>query len=306
MGDVLSCRHMANDLRAEAGALLTKWLGRTVEARAVKPVGGGCVNDVAKVETSAGPFFLKSNTAARYPGLFESEAKGLALLRAANAVPVPGVIGHGERNGRAWLALEWIEAGPRRKDYFDDFGRRLAALHRHTNGRFGLDHDNYIGSLPQSNRRHAQGADFFSQERLAPQVERAARTGALKPATARRFEKLYDALPGLLPDEPPALLHGDLWSGNCMTGAGGGVCLVDPAVYYGHREADLAMTMLFGGFAPEFYNAYAEAFPPEKNWQRRAGLFNLYPLLVHVNLFGGGYAAQAEAILNTYTGPARR
>ncbi len=266
----------------------------------VRSVGGGCINDAQRVHTDSGVFFVKSNSAGRHPGMFDAEARGLTLLRSAGALAVPAVIGTGETEDTAWIVLEWIETGRRAKDFFMAFGSGLAALHAHTQPRFGLDHDNYIGSLPQPNRQDDDGVAFFIDRRLAPQLDTALHAGRIDTRAGSLFEKLFARLPDLLPRESPALLHGDLWSGNFMTGPDGRAVLIDPAVYYGLREADLAMTLLFGGFDAAFYAAYHAVHPLAPGWRDRMDAYNLYPLLVHVNLFGGGYAGQVMQILRRY------
>ncbi|MFZ1687503.1 MAG: fructosamine kinase family protein, partial [Flavobacteriales bacterium] len=180
----------------------------------------------------------------------------------------------------------------------------LARLHGHTNSTFGLDpastagrRDNYIGSLKQVNTGQVTWGEFFIHCRLEPQVKMAIDHQRIGMGDVLRFERLYGKLPSLFPIEPPALLHGDLWSGNFLCDAHHQPVLIDPAVYYGHREMDIAMTKLFGGFEPAFYSAYSDAWAMEIGWEERADLCNLYPLLVHVNLFGGSYAGQVAAIL---------
>jgi len=232
--------------------------------------------------------------------MFVAEARGLTLLQSAAAVAVPAVIGTGETDDPAWIVLEWVEAGRRVKDFFTAFGSGLAALHAHAQPRFGLEQDNYIGTLPQQNRQEDDGVAFFIDHRLAPQLDAALRAGRLDARAGVLFEELFARLPDLLPAEPPALLHGDLWSGNFMTGAEGYAVLIDPAVYYGFREADVAMTLLFGGFDEAFYDAYHAVRPLVPGWRDRMDVYNLYPLLVHVNLFGGGYAGQVMQILRRY------
>ena len=266
----------------------------------IQPVGGGCINHAVKVSGTMQSYFLKWNDAHAYPGMFEAEAKGLLLLSGTKTISVPAVIATGQYESDSFLILEWIESGRRTKNFWEDFGRKLAALHRFSSATFGLDHDNYIGSLPQSNRSHESGVDFFIRERLEPQLDIALRSGAFDTSWKNRLERLCEKLPALIPSEQPALLHGDLWSGNYMAGPDGAACLIDPAVYYGHRETDLAMTRLFGGFDHAFYSSYNEEFPLTKGHESRVGLFNLYPLLVHVNIFGGSYVQQVEGILRGY------
>lgn len=173
-------------------------------------------------------------------------------------------------------------------------------MHRNSSGQFGLDHDNYIGSLPQRNRFSASWAEFFVRERLAVQLQLAIDGGRIERQIASKFSAVFQRLHEWVPAEPPALLHGDLWSGNLLTSFAGNPCLIDPAVYFGHREMDLAMMRLFGGFHVDCFHAYAETFPLTPGFEDRADLYNLYPLLVHVNLFGGGYAAQVASIINRF------
>jgi fructosamine-3-kinase len=178
-------------------------------------------------------------------------------------------------------------------------GTLLARLHRNTAREFGLDHNNYIGSLSQSNTFHPTWSEFFAMERILPQIKMARDAGAVDRTLASAAERFCSKLNEIFPDEKPALLHGDLWSGNFFFSTKG-PSIFDPAVYYGHREMDLAMTKLFGGFDDDFYSGYENEFPLEKNWRARTDLCNLYPLLVHVNLFGGGYVRDVVAILTSF------
>jgi fructosamine-3-kinase len=179
-----------------------------------------------------------------------------------------------------------------------DFGRSLARLHRHTTGYFGHELDNYMGSLPQSNKKHTSWNSFFVEERLKRQVSLA--NVYFSSSDFAAFERLYVRLDELLPVEPPALLHGDLWGGNYMVAPDGKACLIDPAVYYGHREVDIAMTTLFGGFDESFYTSYLEEYPLEKGWQKRLDIFKLYPLLIHLNLFGSVYLESILSIIRRF------
>jgi protein-ribulosamine 3-kinase len=263
-------------------------------------IGGGCINEAAQIETTAENYFVKYNLASKYPDMFEKEAKGLKLLASAQCLRIPEVFFHGIAGDYSFLMLEFINQSARIQNFWDEFGYSLAALHKHTAESFGLDHDNYMGSLKQCNHLHPDWYSFFISERLEPQVKLARDSGALTAAIVKSFENLYNLLPGIVPPESPALLHGDLWSGNFMVSEGGTACLIDPAVYYGHRETDIAMTKLFGGFPEEFYSAYNSPFPLEKGWQQRIDILNLYPLLIHVNLFGGGYASQVVSIIRRF------
>lgn len=281
---------VADAVARETGASLTGF----------SPASGGCINNGGQVVTSAGHYFLKWNDGTRYPRMFETEAKGLALLAGPSALRVPRVITAGAAASYQFLLMEYVESGRRSLDYWENFGRGLALIHRQSAPAFGLDHDNYIGSLPQRNRQHSSWTEFFINARLEPQLKLALQAKALEASASRKFAQLFSRLPELLPGEPPSLLHGDLWGGNLMTTSSGQPCLIDPAVYYGHREVDLAMTQLFGGFDPVFFHAYDDAFPLLPGYEERLALYNLYPLLVHVNLFGGGYAGQVMSVLNRF------
>jgi protein-ribulosamine 3-kinase len=261
-------------------------------------VSGGCINDCFYLDTSSGAFFLKFNDASAYPKMFEAEAKGLQLLKEANALPVPAVHFFGEVNGYSFLLLEWIDGDRRLKNFWEDFGRSVAKLHKVGDASFGLNHDNYIGSFAQSNTKHADWKSFFMHERILPQLKLAGDNNLIGSEISKLIEKLFDQFDNLIPSEKPALLHGDLWNGNFLVSNTGKAALIDPAVYFGHREMDLSMTKLFGGFDQDFYDAYQEEFPLEKGFEKRVGIHNLYPLLVHVNLFGEGYVQQVKSALS--------
>lgn len=200
--------------------------------------------------------------------------------------------------GDDFLLMEYIEENNFGNSYL--FGSQLAQLHRKSNELFGLDHPNYIGRLPQSNRYHAHWLEFFVRERLEPQVKMAIDSGKLSADFAHIFERVMNYTYIIFPDEPPALLHGDLWAGNYMFTNNEETAIYDPAVYYGHREMDIAMTKLFGGFDKEFYRGYNDMYPLEPGFEERLKLCNLYPILVHANLFGGSYIHQAEQLLRQF------
>jgi fructosamine-3-kinase len=263
--------------------------GKISDIRDVDTVGGGSINDAYKVYTGNEHYFVKINRSGIFPGMFESESRGLDLLRNAGGPPVPAVISVGSAGDTDFLILEFAEAGKRLPEFNEVFGAKLAFMHRNTATSFGLDHDNYIGSLSQRNKMTPNGISFFIEERLMPQSELAYRNRHFSVPDLELLDTLYIHLESVLPKEPPALLHGDLWSGNYITGPDGNAWLVDPAVYYGFRESDLAMTRLFGGFDDRFYASYMESFPLHPGWEKRIPLFQLYPLLVHVNLFGNTY-----------------
>ena len=291
---------MNTSLQQAVERTLSRELNKDVRLSAFKAIGGGCINNTHKLETNVGDFFLKYNNRRRYPGMFEAEAKGLELLATANAIKIPEVIATGEACDDAFLILEYIQSGSPKSDFWESFGRQLAELHRSAADSCGLDLDNYIGSLPQSNTEEEIWAEFFIQQRLEPQLKLASEAGMISTSLKAAFQNFYKLLPEIFPEEPPALLHGDLWSGNFMTDSNNEAVLIDPAVYYGHREMDLGMSKLFGGFTPAFYDAYNEAWPMETGWEIRLDFCNLYPLLVHVNLFGGGYVSQVEGIVGRF------
>ncbi len=254
------------------------------------PVYGGDINESFKLITNKGNFFIKLNDNSLFPGMFEKEAAGLKLLKETNTLYIPEVIMNGQLEDTSYLVMEFIENdGNKKATFWMDFGRKLAEMHRHTNRFFGLDYDNYIGSLLQINTPDTSWTNFFIENRLKYQLKIALNKGHFTPKDIEEFEKLFELLPHILPDELPNLIHGDLWSGNFICSKKFGAVLIDPAVYYGNREMDLAMTQLFGGFDDEFYLAYHDNFPLKNGWQQRIKIYQLYPLLVHVNLFGGSY-----------------
>lgn len=270
--------------------------------RSAKSVTGGDINQAAKLEFSSGNIcFLKWNTTAS-PDMFVREVNGLKLLREANtALIIPDVLSQGTTpGGTGFLLMQYLEEGQGQSHSAADFGSELAQLHKTRADQFGLDYDNYIGSLPQSNKRHSDWISFFVEERMEPQLGMAIDSGKLSMSIPPAFQQMYTQLPGIFPEEAPSLLHGDLWGGNYFYNTEGQAVIYDPAVYYGHREMELAFTRLFGGFAPAFYRAYEQAYPLEPGFEKRKDIYNLYPLLVHTNLFGGSYARQVEGITRRF------
>lgn len=271
-----------------------------VKLLSTSPVSGGDINQAYRFETSEGNFFVKKNSASRYPKMFEKEANGLELIASTKTIPVPEVILFGEDNDVSFLVLNIIETSVQQPDFWQSFAERLARLHKQSTDYFGLDHDNFIGSLTQSNTPHKKWTDFFREERLHSQVKLARDNGRIGIEIVKSFDRFYGKLDEIFPVEAPALVHGDLWGGNFMVNEKGEAIIIDPAVYYGSREMDLAMSKLFGGFSSEFYKYYDNFFPLEKGWQQRIDFCNLYPLMVHVNLFGGGYQESVKSILRKF------
>jgi protein-ribulosamine 3-kinase len=280
--------------RPAVGAAITRASGAPFTVREAHPVAGGCIHRSFVVVDGGSRYFVKTNEA-RHGDAFAAEADGLSAILAAG-VRAPRPLCHGSDSAHAWLVMEFVELDgppdPARS------GRELAKLHASTGGAHGWHRDNWIGATPQRNARSDDWVLFWQKQRLAPQLELAARNG-LGGRLARAGDRLIAAVPGILSGHrpEPSLLHGDLWSGNAGFLAGGEPVVFDPAVYYGDREADLAMTELFGGFAPGFYRAYREVARPAQGYETRRTLYNLYHVLNHANLFGGSYAAQAERMM---------
>jgi len=271
--------------------------GIDVLDRPARAVSGGSISRTERFETPRGPIFVKLEPRAAADRL-EAEADGLAALRRAGAIALPEVLAHGVAGADAFLVVEWIEFAQKSREAERRLGTALARLHRATGDAFGWHRDNYIGRTPQPNGRSEDWIEFFRERRLGHQLE-LARANGIGADVLALGRALLDRLDAFFAGHTPApsLLHGDLWGGNWGADANGTPFVYDPAVYYGDREADLAMTRLFGGFGDAFYRAYDEAWPPAPGRERRADLYNLYHLLNHFNLFGGGYRAQVLACL---------
>jgi fructosamine-3-kinase len=266
----------------------------------VHPVSGGDINEAYQVRYHQTWFFLKINNARRYPQMFQKEANGLQALRKAGSMRVPQVIQTGDCDNDQYLLLEWLEQGKPSGNFWENFGASLATLHRQTQPDFGWNEDNYIGSLLQKNTSDNNWPSFYARCRIQPLTTILAERKDFHNSDKQLTERLCNHLPDVIPPESPALLHGDLWSGNFMVVASGEAAVYDPAVYFGHREMDLAMSRLFGGFDDRFYEAYHQVYPLEKEWRSRIALMQLYPVLVHAVLFGGHYIQQARSIITQY------
>lgn len=265
--------------------------------RQVSHLGGGDINQARLLETRSGRYFLKMNTLPVSLDMFQTEAAGLKRIQETKTIRSPQVLGCEQTDGAAFLLLEFIESGRRSPAFWTAFGASLAEMHRAPQPAFGLSFDNYIGSLPQANPEMERWPAFYQRARLEPQLQMALDANRLDARDRMQFDRLFQKLPDLLPDEPPSLIHGDLWSGNFLAGANEEGVLIDPAVCCAHREMDIAMSKLFGGFAPGFYEAYHATYPLLPGWEERVPLYQLYCLLVHVNLFGGGYVGSVRQIL---------
>jgi protein-ribulosamine 3-kinase len=302
----MSMQDTSNDRPLGVANVMTFWeevsrrisstIGEPFAIRSHAGIGGGCINEVGVVIGDRGRFFVKTNTADK-EGMFAAEFAGLQEIRKSGTVRVPEPVCFGSAEGRAYLVMEYLPLGRRGTEAaIEDFGRRLAAMHAVTRADYGWDRDNTIGSTPQRNGARTEWISFWRSQRLEYQLELAISRGY------RRLRgpgnRLLDALPRILANHRPSasLLHGDLWSGNYAFTEAGAV-IFDPAVYYGDRETDLAMSELFGRFPDRFYRAYEEAWPLEDGYEVRKILYNLYHILNHLNLFGGGYLSQAEDMI---------
>jgi len=260
------------------------------------PVGGGSINEAYRLEGKCGErYFLKLNDA-HHLSMFSAEAEGLNTIAATNTIRVPRPIAHGSAAGQSYLVLEHLELNSHGDAKM--LGKQLASLHRCVCNRFGFDQDNFIGTSPQPNSWMNNWIDFWREQRLGFQLRLAAENGYGE-ALQQLGKKLMDALPAFFTSytPQPSLLHGDLWSGNHAFLGDGTPTIFDPAAYYGDRESDLAMTELFGGYTADFYAAYRAAYPLDSGYATRKELYNLYHILNHANLFGGGYARQAELMI---------
>lgn len=265
-------------------------------------VGGGCISDAQIAETFSGKkYFIKTNL--HHPkDMFIKEANGLKELAKPNCIRVPLVVLAEED----FIVIENIEQSTKQKKFYEDFGRKFAQMHKHTANHFGFYENNYIGSNPQINIAEEDEKNdwksFYFNKRILFQLKLAEKNGYATDELRKKIsvlgKKVYEILSGS--EEEPVLLHGDLWGGNYIVDENGQACLIDPAVYYGNREADLAMTKLFGGFSNSFYKAYNETYPLEPGYEDRENLYKLYHVLNHLNLFGGGYYQQAVSLINYY------
>lgn len=263
----------------------------------IKSVGGGDINDAYRLIANNKEFFLKVNSSSKYPTMFMAEHRGLELLRNHSDFLIPNVYFNGEHQGFSYLLMEWMDLSS--NGDWREFGISLAGLHSHTDQRFGLDHNNYIGSLPQVNTQSTSWSEFYTNQRLLPLFKTAYDLGKFDKVDQQHLMRLICKLDSIYPTEDASLLHGDLWSGNAAF-CNDRPSIFDPAVYYGHREMDIAMTLLFGGFPVEMYEAYNEVYPLEKAWRDRIDIGQIYPLLVHVLLFGQSYARQVKGILKRF------
>lgn len=279
------------------------WLeqrGQQVSIRKANRIHGGDISHCYELKTDDGSFFLKVQDGTVLSRFFEKEYRGLTRLIESQSVRVPVPLFYGSAGERQFLVTEFIHKAPPQQNFWQIFAERLAVMHRCSDSRFGLPEDNYIGTLLQVNQQEDDWGTFYAYRRLEPLIQKCVEEQLLSKSLMKSCDRLFGQLSGLFPKEKPALLHGDLWGGNYLPGPDGIAVLFDPAVYYGNREMDLAMTRLFGGFDRKFYWYYEDYFPLAEGWQERIPICQLYPLLVHALLFGGGYVQQVRNILSGY------
>ncbi|HEB94622.1 MAG TPA: fructosamine kinase family protein [Gammaproteobacteria bacterium] len=278
---------------ATIGRHIGKATGQAFTVHDTQTVGGGCINSAYTLSDTSRTFFVKLNHASRLD-MFEAEAAGLNNILRSHSIHAPAPLCQGIAADEAYLVLEYLPLGGRPNGR--PLGRELARMHRSQRDHFGWYRDNTIGTTPQINTDEDDWARFWQRHRLAYQLQLAARNGAhIDP----QGEQLLMRVPEFFSDyrPRPSLLHGDLWSGNVAFTETGQPVVFDPAVYYGDRETDLAMSELFGGFSPDFYAAYKEVWPLDPGYTTRKTLYNLYHILNHFNLFGGGYLEQARRMI---------
>lgn len=261
------------------------------------PLAGGDINQVFLLETPMRKLVLKLNSISDFPKMFEAEAIGLQELEKANIFRVPNVIQNGHYENSAFLLLEYIQSGKPVKNFWTIFGTQLALLHQNSTPFFGFESDNYIGNLPQYNTNCDSAVDFYITQRLHPQFTLASQKGF----SFRNLDVFYNNIEKEIPKEGSSLIHGDLWNGNYIVDSDGNPCLIDPAVAYAPREMDIAMMYLFGGFDLQLFQTYNDIFPLQPNWKKRIPLWQLYYLLVHLNIFGSSYYDRVQQILKVYT-----
>ncbi len=278
-------------------ALFNKFFTSASEVGKIRPLLGGDIHDVFRFTVDGKRYAIKVNRGMPQD-VFEKEAKGLKALEGISRLHVPHVVREGEADGRSFLMMDYIESG--RHPVPVEFGQELATLHQEFGDSFGWVEDNYLGSLTQQNGRSDNWVEFFTINRLQARVKELRDANSIGTSETAVFDQLESRLDQFMPVEKPSLLHGDLWSGNTLVDIEGNAYILDPAVYYGHREIDLAMMRLFGGYSTDVFEAYNDAYPLESGAQERVSLFQLYPILTHAVLFGGSYVDKSVRIAKRY------
>ncbi|MEL6911249.1 MAG: fructosamine kinase family protein [Cyanobacteria bacterium J06643_13] len=279
----------------EIAQAISQATGQEFAIADTQSVSGGCINQGYKISSSDAVYFVKINAASQVE-MFAAEALGVKQMSATQTITVPQPLCWGTAGNSSYIVLQWLDLARGDDRSWTAMGHQLAALHREgTNENFGWSQNNTIGSTPQINTWMSNWADFFAQQRIGYQLKLAQRRGGSFPELNRVVDAVRDKLADRKPQ--PSLVHGDLWSGNAAIAADGSPVIFDPATYYGDRETDIAMTELFGGFPSAFYRGYNEAWQLDDGYQQRKNVYNLYHVLNHFNLFGGGYGNQARRII---------
>jgi fructosamine-3-kinase len=261
-------------------------------------VGGGSINDAYRYSVGKEDFFIKYNN--EVEGIIEREVEGLKAIASLNCIATPEVITFKKIEDFEVLILPFIKGDLKSYHAWQIFGQQLANMHQMPAPYYGWSQSNFIGSLPQTNEKTDSFIEFFISQRLKPQIQLAQKAQYFTSQEVKDFESLFQKLPEIVPDTKPSLVHGDLWSGNFMIGEGDTPYLIDPSIHYNFRETDIAFTHLFGKFDAEFYDSYNHHFPLASGFQDRIALYNIYPLLVHLNLFGSGYYGSVMSSLKQY------
>lgn len=270
------------------------------EIESHQSVSGGDISAAYLIKTTKNEYFLKVNSKPWASDMFKAEAEGLKAISNTKTISTPKIIVSDNFANESFLLMEYVDSKSGNSDNMELFGMQLAQLHQVTTGSFGFDHNNFIGSLNQSNKKHRFWNDFYIEERLNPQLSLSLSKGLLSNSEIPKSELMKTRCYPYFKDIKPSLLHGDLWSGNYLISMNGNPYLIDPATYFGHSEVDIAMSKLFGGFGATFYESYHNIIPKDECTDNRIELYQLYYLLVHLNLFGSSYYRSVKAILNKY------
>ncbi|MCB4808820.1 fructosamine kinase family protein [Tamlana sp. 62-3] len=262
------------------------------------PVSGGDISEAFKINTAAKSYFLKTNSSGGALNMFQTEKLGLEIIKNTNTIAVPELVTCGNLGETAFLLMEFIETKTPSETDFKTLAEHLAKLHKTSADNFGLSTNNFIGSLPQQNKFHKHWTDFYINQRLLPQLNLAKTNNLLQDSEIPTEVRLKEVLTPLFKNIKPSLIHGDFWSGNYIIAKNGTPYLIDPAIYFGHNEVDIAMSKLFGGFSNAFYDVYQNIFSFDDFTETRIEIYQLYYLLVHLNLFGKSYYTQVKHVLN--------
>jgi len=277
---------------------LSNFIGETILVQ--KPISGGDISNAYFLGTSKNNYFLKVNSSKNGLDMFQAEMIGLNTINQTKAIKTPQIFKCGNYQKYAYLLMEYIEVRTPSENDFESLGNQLALLHKFSGNEFGFNENNFIGSLSQSNRKHKNWTDFYLEERILPQLQLALSRNFLSKADIPSPKNMHDICKNFFKNIKPSLLHGDLWGGNYLISTNGTPYLIDPAVYYGDHEMDIAMSKLFGGFGKSFYTAYNAHFHLDHLSNAKIELYQLYYLLVHLNLFGTSYFISVKKILSKY------